>query len=213
MIDPTARTFGLPNCLLVPIAAASVETIESFVGTVVTAVRNKSGRPNALCVVPHDYPIRKSRSVQLWQREDGSRFEQQLHPAKQMWVHVDYSGYRNAYIRFEMPAIPLGYVLDHVQNREAIRLRGYSHPYLRLCPVSRQVNMSGGSQYGGEGMEKAFLRSLPNQSAQVQTAVREALRSKIVYADPLDLTKMLDIPPGTEPLSGVREMLKLFYPD
>lgn len=213
MIEPQARTFDLPNCLLVPIAAVSVEAIESFVGAVVASIRNRSGSPSALCVVPQDYPIGKIPSVGLWQCEDSPRFEHLLHPAKQVWVHVDYSGYRKAYIRFGMPAISPGYVLDHVQNREAIRLRGYSHPYLRLCPVSRQGNTSGGSPYGGEGLEKAFLRSLPNQSAPVQAAVREGLMGKIVYADPMDLTKILDIPPGTEPLSGVGEMLKLFYPN
>jgi hypothetical protein len=65
-------------------------------------------------------------------------------------VHVDFDGYRDAYKQFidqfGLPAIPPGYFLDHVQNRKAIRQRGYTHPYLRLCPVSRAVNTSGGSQ-------------------------------------------------------------------
>ena len=213
MIDPTASTFGLPNCLVVPIAATGTDAIEAFVGTVVASVKSRNSRLSALCVVPHDYPVKKNRLVRLWQHENSCQFEQRLHPPKQVWVHVDYSGYRRAYIRFGMPTIPSGYFLDHVQNREAIRLREYSHPYLRLCPVSRHVNTSGGSRYGGEGLEKVFLRNLANQPAPVQTATSEAVNSEILYADPMDLTKMLDIPPGTEPLSGVREMLKLYYPD
>jgi hypothetical protein len=38
------------------------------------------------------------------------------------------------------------------------------------------------------------------------------LNNKIIYADPMDLTKMLDIPPGTEVLNGVRDTQQLFYP-
>jgi len=48
-----------------------------------------------------------------------------------------------------MPEIPANFVLDHIQNREAIRLREYSHPYLRLCPISSQVNTSGGTNTRG----------------------------------------------------------------
>ena len=36
--------------------------------------------------------------------------------------------------------------------------------------------------------------------------------SRGVYADPMDITKMLDIPPGTQVLNGVRDMMALFYP-
>jgi len=75
------------------------------------------------------------------------------------------------------------------------------------------VNSSGGSHYGGEGIEKAGLRDIQNRSAQEQAAFREAIKRNIIYVDPMDLTKMLDIPPGTEPLNGVRDMLKLYYPD
>jgi hypothetical protein len=101
-----------------------------------------------------------------------------------------------------MPLIPQDYFLDHVQNRIAIGQRNNSHPYLRLCPVRRQVNTSGGHSAGGEGMEKRFLDS----------HVPILGRNKIIYADPMDLTKMLDIPPGTQILEGVRDTQKLFYP-
>ena len=110
-----------------------------------------------------------------------------------------------------MESIPEGYFLDHIQNREAIRLREYSHPYLRLCPISRQVNTSGGTNTGGEGMEKDFLRSLKEQPDSVREAFLEKLDYGVVYADPMDLTKMLDISPGTQVLGVVGTMLKLFY--
>jgi hypothetical protein len=43
------------------------------------------------------------------------------------------------------------------------------------------------------------------------------MSGRIVYADPMDLTKMLDIKPGTSdpekgPLAGVRDTQALFYP-
>ena len=212
MIDDKAQTFGLPKSLLVPIAARSVDSIGRYVGTVDECVHGRTGRINAVAVKPYEWPPQKEPNVALWTHAKASEFEQRLHPKLHVWVHVDYSGYRKAYLRFGMPEIPANCVLDHVQNREAIRLRGHSHPYLRLCPISRQVNTSGGTNTGGEGMEKEFLRSLPDQSEAIQESVRHALMSDIVYADPMDLTKMLDVSPGTQVLAGVGESLKLFYP-
>ena len=53
MIDQTAPTFGLPECLRIPIAAASVADIELYVGRVVLRVEGRD-RTNAVCVEPHD---------------------------------------------------------------------------------------------------------------------------------------------------------------
>ena len=127
-------------------------------------------------------------------------------------MHVDFNGYRKAYERLGMPTIPRDHVLDHIQNREAIRLRDYSHPYIRLCPVSRAVNTSAGHDSGGEGMEKEHLRSLDAQPDSVQAAVEGVTKCDVIYADPMDLTKMLNIQTGTFILNGVRDMLHLFYP-
>jgi hypothetical protein len=35
---------------------------------------------------------------------------------------------------------------------------------------------------------------------------------QVQYADPMDLTKMLDVCPGTFVLNGVRDMLVLLFP-
>ena len=102
-------------------------------------------------------------------------------------------------------------LLDHIQNREAVRLRGNSHLYLRLCPVSRLVNTSGGGNTGGEGMEKDFLRTLEDVHPNTREAALRAIRAPMVLADPMDLTKMLDVPPGPQVLPGVASMLKMFY--
>jgi hypothetical protein len=215
MIDPKAPTHGLPPSLRIPIAAASVAAIQKYVGTVIgLPVLGRSGplqgQSVALCIQPHDRALRKDPGVDLWKHGNASTSMDRLHPLRQVWVHVDFDGYRDAYKQFidqfGLPAIPPGYFLDHVQNRKAIRQRGYTHPYLRLCPVSRTVNTSGGSQYGGEGMEKEYLEYLKGLPA-----APPLFQSEIVYADPMDLTKMLDIPPGTGVLEGVRETQKLFF--
>ena len=204
IFDPDAPTFGLPSCLRIPIAAASIDAIAKYVGIVLEEIIGRSGRVNAVSVRPHQSGAVRDPRVKLWTHPQADAFALQLHPARQVCVHVDYSRYRQAYKRLSTVPIPSEYVLDHVQNREAIRLRGYSHPYLRLCPVSRRVNSSGGSNYGGEGMEKEHLRSLANLPA---------MKNRIIYADPMDITKMLDISPGTEVLAGVGETLRLLYPE
>jgi hypothetical protein len=204
MIDPVAPTHGLPPCLRVPIAAASVGAIRQYVGSILQTVSGRTGRVNAVCVRPFDSRVPKHPAVRLWKQPNAAAYEERLFPAKQVWVHVDYDGYREAYQHLGLPPIPAGHFLDHVQNREAVRLRGYSHPYLRLCPVSRRVNTSGGSDYGGEGMEKDYLRTVPGAAQRA--------RGQVVYADPMDLTKMLDIPPGLHTLPGVRDTQQLFFP-
>jgi hypothetical protein len=68
--------------------------------------------------------------------------------------------------------------------------------------VHRRVNTSGGHSFGGEGMEKEFIASHGAPPSP----------NKIIYADPMDLTKMLDIAPGTQVLDGVRDTQRLFYP-
>lgn len=211
LIDCGAQQFGLPKSMLVPIAARSVEDIELYVGTIEEQMLGRTGRVNALAVSPHNWPVEKEPNTPLWRHEESAKFERRLHPQRQIWVHVDYSAYRRAYSRLRGEPIPEWYFLDHIQNREAIRLRGYSHPYLRLCPVSRHVNTSGGTNTGGEGMEKDFLRSFQDKPESEWKVFLAKLDHAVVYADPMDLTKMLDISPGTLVLGGVGQMLKQFY--
>jgi hypothetical protein len=212
MIDPAAPTFGLPPCLRIPIAAVDRDAITTYIGNIREVIIGRNKLVNAVLVEPYDNSIPKHPKVKLWKEPLAAQYEERLYPAKQVWVHVDFAGYRNAYKRFGMPSIPEGYFLDHIQNREAIRLRRYSHPYLRLCPVRGSVNTSGGSDYGCEGMEKGYLRTLPTLSPEIRARAVRAISSKIVYADPSDITKMLDILPGTSTLPGVRDTQQLLFP-
>jgi hypothetical protein len=203
MIDTTAPRFGLPASLWIPIAAVGIADIEKYVGNKLNVLKDPSGkRVNAVLVASSSAGAPREPDAPLWNSRLKAKATDTLRASRQVWVHVDYDGYRQAYAQFGMPAIPQGYFLDHVQNRKAIRLRGNSHPYLRLCPVHRTVNTSGGHSMGGEGMEKRFLAN----------HTPPAMNNRIIYADPMDLTKMLDIPPGTQVLNGVRDTQRLFYP-
>ena len=193
MIDTAAPHFGLPPSLWIPIAAASVADVERYVGAILRRLQDPATkRVNAVLVASSSANVPRESDVPLWKSLLTAKAKATLHATRQVWVHVDYDRYRDAYAQFGMPAILPGYFLDHVQNRKVIRLRGNSHQYLRLCPVHRRVNTSGGHAMGGEGMEKRFLAS----------HAPPALNNKIIYADPMDLTKMLDIPPGTQVLQG-----------
>jgi hypothetical protein len=201
--------FGLPPCLRVPIAAVDAEAIERLVGKILRAAIGRGGQTTAILVAPFLRGNAEDSRVKLWSHPNAAMFRERLFPKLQVWVHVDFEGYRSAYKEFGLPEIPKNYFLDHIQNREAVRLREYSHPFLRLCPVFRNVNTSGGHSSGGEGMEKAFLDS---RSPEEKLRLAALLQYAVQYADPMDLTKMLDIPPGTQTLPGVRDVQDLFYP-
>ena len=74
------------------------------------------------------------------------------------------------------------------------------------------MNTNAGSKYGGEGMERETAVNLRNKSLGNQSTTENVNQNKIIYADPMDITKMLDIPPGTGTLQGVGDILKLLYP-
>jgi hypothetical protein len=200
--DPAAPRFGLPRSLHVPIAATSVEALQTHVGDVVAERRFRDGRPGAL-LVESTAPPGEELDVPLWTSPIADSARARLYPHRQVWVDVDYRSYRAAFLGFGLP-IPPGYFLDHIQNRRTMRLRDRTHPWLRLCPVHRRVNTSGGSMAGGEGMEAGYVATMVARGG-VEAA------HDIIYADPMDLTKMLDIEPGTRPLDGVRDTQVLFY--
>jgi len=101
--------------------------------------------------------------------------------------------------------------LDHLRNRAVVRLTDYRHPFVRLCPVSRETNTSGGLNNGVEGLEKANIKKMATFPDHIRLPMERALAAPIVLADPFDLTKMLDIPPGLSEMQGTARMLMKFY--
>ncbi len=211
-VDERAAKHGLPASMRIPIAAKSLEVIGRFVGPILKTYGKVPKHDDAVGAVLVDTTWRPQRDgAKIWQHPEINRFEARLFPPRQVWVHVDYNGYRNAYEKLGMPGIEDDYVLDHVQNRKAIRERGYSHPYILLCPISSQVNTNCGVASGAEGMERTHLQTAHERSEVIQEAIERANRQQVIYADPVDLTKMLNIAPGTKTLPGVGEMLLQFY--
>jgi hypothetical protein len=246
--EPRAATHGLPSSLRVPIAASGIESIETYVGEVVRTIHARQAaepqRVNALLVRSRQRRPRTDPDVLLWRDSEASEHEQRLFPEYQVWVHVDYRRYKWAYLNFGLQ-IPLDEasrrstktcVLDHVQNREATRLRGEIrdlarragstlncrwHPYLRLCPVSGIVNSIAGMRKSGEDMEKEFLEGI-REDLILSVASRTAPTVRatdflagtchdVIYADPFDLTKMLNRKTGLFTMDGVRDLGAFFY--
>jgi hypothetical protein len=210
--DEKSPTYGLPACLRIPVGAASVESISQFVGEIEDSIQNMKGATVALKVRAHTRGFPGQPIAKLWRTELGRRHADTLFPEFQIWVHVDYRRYREAYRRFGMAPIESETFLDHIHNRRMARLRWYAHPFLRLCPMSRTTNTNSGHASGSEGAGIDYTRSLlasPERSLALKAQVSSY---QIEYADCSDLTKMLDISPGTEIMNGIRDSLHLFDP-
>ncbi len=203
------QTYGLSPDLCVPIAARDIPTIEKYVGTVTKIIHGRKRPINGFVVEIHR-PIKNS-SIPLWDQDESELYYSRLHPARQLWVHVDYTGYRNAWKRLGFGHLTSDVFLDHIYNRNVVRNHSNNRPFLRLCPVSRKTNTNSGLNKGLEGMQKASLNNLENEPIKVQQRTRKCLDAPVVLADPFDLTKMLDIPPGLFEMQGTARMLKNFY--
>ena len=189
IIDNNANTFGLPPSLIIPIAAKSITAIKTHVGDIIDRSQN-----GAAFVVnfeplesPNDLPVWRNRRANL------------INCNKQIWVHVDYMSYRNFYKQKFGDSSLSQYVVDHIMNRRLARIYGYE--YVRLIHVSRGANSSSGRGPENESVKYAG-GNLPEKERQ----------SVIVYADPSDLVKMLDIKTEGFPLDPVRDAMNMFYP-
>lgn len=65
IFDPNAPTFGLPSCLRIPIAAASIDAIAEYVGIIFDEIVGRRGRVNAVSVRPHDSGADRNPGVRL----------------------------------------------------------------------------------------------------------------------------------------------------
>ncbi len=207
--DLGVQTFGLTSDLLVPIAAANKLSIEKYIGTIQKIIPGRKREINAL-VVKAAQP-EKNPSVKLWHQSVGSKYYSILHPQLQFWVHVDYNGYRNAWHRLGFEKLNSEAFLDHIFNRTAAKISGYRQQFIRLCPISRATNTNSGANTGAEGLHKTEVRKLKSQPEHIKKAMLKSLEAPVILADPIDMTKMLDISPGLSELLGVAAILTHFY--
>jgi hypothetical protein len=174
------RRWALPPCLHIPIAARDECAIETYIGRIHRVL--SPGKPNrALLVDIHETPELNER-LPIWRLKEAAV----LHYHSQVWVHVDYSGYRKAYIRAFLAQNLSGLVIDHVMNRRVARLKGFE--YLRVIPISREANSSSGglSEKWAVAQHKAI--ALVEQNRQNPAFIQ--------YADLADIVKMLNMKTG-----------------
>ena len=179
---------GLAPCLYVPIAARSLESIKRYVGEIGKSLTTR-GSDKAM-LVRTERRTRPDCCLPIWQLEESLV----LHQTEEVWVHVDYGAYRKAYLR-AFPDIDRDYVIDHVLNRRAARLKGFV--YLRLVPVHRAVNSSHG------GLAEKWQVDY-HRAPEMQARNRASLAA-VQYADLSDIVKMINIQGGGSLMQNVND--------
>lgn len=184
---------GLLPCLYIPVAARDTNAVETYVGRILGPLARRS--PDKALLVDAYEPDEPDERLPIWGHPGAAI----LHYSKQVWVHVDYSGYRRAYIR-AFPNVDLtGFVLDHIMNRRVARLKGFA--YLRIVPISRQANSSHGGLSEGWAVE--------HHSTPRMIELNKASRAVVQYADLSDVVKMLNMEGGGSFMENVNDAQKL----
>lgn len=183
---------ALPESLLVPIAAESVDAIKDHVGQKVEQLAGTRFE-NALLVYAECGPA--ISNLKIWKHSNADV----LNSRHQLWVKPKYGGYRRAY-RLAFPGADIsGKVIHHVMNRRYAVLHGFD--YVRVLPISRSNNSSSGfsENWGVELTRDGTLKS------------RKGVE-RIGYADLVHLMSMLDMPIGGGVMENVRVATELLKP-
>jgi hypothetical protein len=188
VLDTHADTSGLSPSLIIPIAAKNLEALKTYVGDIVTANKENSA------FLVHFNPLEESKELAVWEHERAHL----INSKTQIWVHVDFKSYRNFYNKEMNHVDTKDYVIDHIMNRRLARELGFE--FIRLIHVSRGTNSS-----SGRGPENEAIKYQNSGYAPKET------KSLIMYADPSDLVKMLDLQTGSFPLDVVKNAMKMFY--
>jgi hypothetical protein len=200
LIDQVAREialtrWALPACLHVPIAAVDESAITTYIGEIERVLADGSPRRALLVKVKEPPPI--DPCLPIGDLEASRVF----HARRQVWVHIAFTRYRNAY-RTAFPTESIkGMVLSHAMNRRVAALKAFS--YVRITPTSRRSNSSSAfSENWG-----VALHSTPEQMA-----ANRKRGAFIQYADLADLMLMLDLQLGGGVMAAVNEGQQLVRP-
>lgn len=197
-IDQVAKSdasnkWGMPESLHIPISAKDKVSILRYVGDIVSELSAPNTNNAFLVKVPK--PMSINIKLAIWKLPESKV----LHKVLQVWVHVDYKGYRKAYKKaFPDEDISL-LILDHIQNRKMAKVMGFN--YVRIIPIVREANSSSGSlceQWGVKYHETPQMRKINSDK-----------KSFIQYADISCLVKMLNIKTGGGVMDAVNEGQKL----
>lgn len=187
--ERAVRSAAMPEELLIPIAAASVDAIIKHIGSDYRSLP-RTRNDNALLVRNEWGPERTALAV--WEHSSAGV----LNSTWQLWVRTAYNGYRRAY-KMAFPDENIrSKVIHHVMNRRYASLHGFE--YVRVVPVSRSANSSSGfsENWGVELTKSGVLRSRRG-------------REMIGYADIAHLMSMLNTPIGGGVMDTVREAVAL----
>jgi hypothetical protein len=181
----------MPESLHLPVAARDKASIAKYIGDIACDLSPR--KSNTAFLVHVERPRRINPKLAVW-RVPKSHI---LHEIRQVWVHVDFRGYKKAYMRAFPDADLSDDVLDHVWNRRMSKVMGYM--YVRLIPISRGANSSSGTL--------AEQWALDYQSTpQMRKRNKEKESSQFIqYADHHSLVKMLDIKTGGGVMDIVNE--------
>ncbi len=185
--------WGMPESLHLPIAAKTKESIGKYIGTIVAELSAPNTNNAFLVEVPR--PTSINTKLAVWKLPESKILHQEL----QVWVHVDYTGYRRVYIKAFPDEDISSLILDHIQNRKMVKVMGFN--YTRIIPVSRGANSSSGSlseQWGIKYHSTPRMRQINSEK-----------NSFIQYADLSSLVKMLNIKTGGGVMDAVNEAQKL----
>jgi hypothetical protein len=139
--------------------------------------------------------IHRDRMTVIWAMKESAI----LHHPQQVWVHVDYIGYRGAYARAFPDETLKDLVLDHILNRKMARAMRFD--YLRIVPISRGTNSSSG------GLPEKW--GIAYQSSPKMVQINAQRKSFIKYADLQDIVKMLNLKSGGALQDAVNEAQSL----
>ena len=184
---------GFLPCLYVPIAARDSSAIEAYVGKIQTQLTQRS-KHKALLVEAYDAEKPDNR-LPIWHVPAAAV----LHAPRQVWVHVDYTGYRRAYIQAFQDVDLTDFVIDHVMNRRVARLKGFK--YLRVVHVSRVVNSSHG------GLSEKWAVDYHSSPRMIE--INLASKAVVQYADLSDIVKMTNREGGGSFMEIVNDAQKL----
>ncbi|MFH0896020.1 MAG: hypothetical protein V2A54_16425 [Bacteroidota bacterium] len=190
--DPIASTHNLSASFISPIAGRTIEGIEKYVGKVYPIEKY----PGKAFIVEFERYAEPNPS-EIW-KVDRSFF---INCKKQLWVHVDFRKYRSAYIEtFPEYEITRNIFIDHLMNRRLARV--FNYPYIRLVHVDADVNTS-----SGVGQEDLSITG----HDRVEEVRKEQQHQQIQYADPFDISKMLNMKTGSQPFEDVIDLMPHLY--
>lgn len=197
-IDTVAKSdvvnrWAMPESLHLPISAKDKEAIVRYIGNIVAELSAPNTNNAFLVEVP--VPTSIDTKLAVWKLPESKV----LHQVLQVWVHVDYKGYRKAYIKAFPNEDISSLILDHIQNRYMAKVMGFN--YVRIIPISREANSSSGSlseQWGVKYHSSSEMRKINSKK-----------KSFIQYADISSLVKMLNMKTGGGVMDAVNEAQKL----